>query len=565
MDQSQRRPFDRNDTRPKGRGAESFAKLYERPLPYSAEAEMGLLGAMLLDPKVTPDVLGLVNKPEQFFEARHGLIFHTLVEVYDSKPDADLIPIVDALRVKGHLDDIGGQDYLLRLAQDTPSPAGAKYYAKLVADKHRLRRLIEAADGMIYAALNSGDYGLDATGEIIDLAEKSVFDIAQESQTADPQELAALLQKELERLEKADGKSLLGLATGFHDLDEKLLGLQKGDLLILAARPSMGKTALALNLAEQIARGGRTPESPQRGAHAAVGVFSLEMSKASLVQRLLSAFSGVSGQRLRTGELTATERATIKTCAEGLEDTPLFIDDTPGLTILQLRTRARRMVTQHAVQCIVIDYLQLLTAPGSARESRQAEVSAISRGIKALAKELEVPVLCLAQLNRASEQREGNRPRMSDLRESGSIEQDADVVLLLHREDYYHRGEPAWNPEHPEFNEENRDKIGTAELIIAKQRNGPTGTVQLTWDAATTRFKSHSSMPDSAVPYSSGGSYGADFGNPFDRSVEPKPAPRASGGPTGFPSSPKSGPISNHRDGGGPDRGGGMDEELPPF
>ncbi|QYU67436.1 replicative DNA helicase [Leptolyngbya sp. 15MV] len=433
-------------------------------------------------------------------------------------------------------------------------------YAKTVADKARLRRLIEAADRIIYDALNSGEYGIDATREIIDTAETLVFEIAQEDQNkTDPQELATLVRQELERLESADGRGISGLPTGFHDLDKLLSGLQPGEMIVLAARPSMGKTALALNLAEQVARGGRTPEEAPRGSPVAVGVFSLEMSKASLVQRLLSAFSQVDSQRIRTGQLSAQERATIRTCAEGLIETPVHIDDTPGLAVLQLRSRARRMVAQHGVGCIIIDYLQLLSAPGAGRESRQVEVSAISRGIKALARELNVPVVVLSQLNRASEQREGNRPRMSDLRESGSIEQDADVVLLLHREDYYHRGEPAWDPQSPEFDEANREKIGTAELIVAKQRNGPTGTVMLTWDSRTTRFRNHAGHG-----FGASGHYAASFdaavSNPFD--AEPKPerhaAPR-----TAFAPRPATGPVEGHRDGGGPDRPDFDDPDAP--
>ncbi len=276
------------------------------------------------------------------------------------------------------------------------------------------------------------------------------------------------------------------------------------------------------------------------------------MSKSSLVQRLLSAAASVDSHRMRTGHLSEQEMATLHTTAEMLQETPIFIDDTPGLTVMALRARARRMVAQHSVRAGIIDYLQLLSAPGSARESRQVEVSSISRGLKALARELRVPVVCLSQLNRASEQREGNRPRMSDLRESGSIEQDADVVILLHREDYYHLHNPQWA-------EENPDKVNTAELIVAKQRNGPTGTVQLTWDPKTTRFKNHAG-------YGGGidgpGAYAG--ANPFD-ATEPKSLPSAAPRAGGFPAGARTGPVEDFRDGGGPDRdeeGGG---DLPPF
>jgi replicative DNA helicase len=558
-----------------GRPLESFAKLYERPLPFSLEAEMALLGSMILDPRAASDVMSVIAGAEDFYSEAHAAIYKALVDVYDRSPDADLVLIVDTLRDRGQLDEAGGPEYLARLANETPSAAGALRYARTVADKAKLRRLIDAADQIIYDALNVGDFGLDGAREVIDIAESMVFEIAQEDQKADPQALADLLQAELARIEASDGRGISGLPTGFMDLDKLLSGLQPGEMTILAARPSMGKTALALNLAEQIARGGRTPDDPPRGPHVGVGIFSLEMSKSSLVMRLLSAFSQVDSHRMRTGHLTKTELGTLRLAAEeGLSDVPLYIDDTPGLSVLALRARARRMAAQHSIKCIIIDYLQLLTAPGSSRESRQVEVSAISRGIKALARELNIPIVCLSQLNRASEQREGNRPRMSDLRESGSIEQDADVVILLHREDYYHVQDPGWA-------EENPDKVNTAELIIAKQRNGPTGVAMLTWDNRTTRFRNHAGSYGGGFGGGQGG-WGASSGggggggggpipfpgdNPFAApapyAAEPKPAFDAAQR-SAFAPGARTGPISNHRDGGGPERE--LDEgELPPF
>jgi replicative DNA helicase len=574
-----------------GRPLESFAKLYERPLPFSLEAEMALLGSMILDPRAAADVMGIISGAGEFYSEANGAIYKALIDVYDNTPDADLVAIVDVLRDRGQLEDIGGPEFLARLASETPSAAGALRYAKTVADKAKLRRLIDAADQIIYDALNVGEYGIDGAREVIDAAESMVFEIAQEDQKADPQGLADLLQIELQRIESSDGKGISGLPTGFMDLDKLLSGLQPGEMTILAARPSMGKTAFALNLAEQIARGGRTPDDPPRGPHVGVGVFSLEMSKSALVTRLLSAFSQVDSHRMRTGHLNKTELSMLRTAAEdGLSDVPLYIDDTPGLTILALRARARRMVAQHNVRCFIIDYLQLLSAPGSGRESRQVEVSAISRGIKALARELSVPIICLSQLNRASEQREGNRPRMSDLRESGSIEQDADVVILLHREDYYHVQDPGWA-------EENPDKVNTAELIIAKQRNGPTGVVTLMWDNKTTRFRNHAgsyagggwdgpvSSPQGGYGGGGGGGFGGGGGggiggrvgggsggtpfagdNPFAApafGAEPKPAAPAAQR-SAFAYRPPAGPVENHRDGGGPDRDAD-ESELPPF
>lgn len=526
----------------------------DRPPPYSLEAEMALLGALLLDPRVTPDVLGLVSRPEDFYAEAHAAIFRTLVEVYDRQPDADLVPILDALRDRGQLELIGGEEYLRRLATDSPGSTGAMHYARIVADKAKLRRLIDAAEQIRHEALSSGQLGLDGAREVLDRAEMMVFEIAQEDRRSDPQSLADLLQREVDRLEASEGQGISGLPTGFDDLDELLRGLQPGEMIVLAARPSMGKTAMALTLAEQIARGGRTPWQPHpRGPSVPVAVFSLEMTRGAVAQRFLSAMSQVSSHELRSGKRfgDAEWRRILHACGE-LKDCPVYIDDTPGLTVLQLRARARRMVAQHGVRAIFVDYLQLLTAPGASRESRQVEVSAISRSIKALARELNVPVVCLSQLNRASEQREGNRPRMSDLRESGSIEQDADVVMLLHREDYYHVGNPDWAAENP-------DKVGVAEVIVAKQRNGPTDVVRLTWDPHTTRFKSY-------APY-----------REEDAFVRSRPAPARFGGaapesgasaagssrsaPPSFGPRAPTGPVADFRDGGGPDR----DDDEAPF
>lgn len=319
-------------------------------------------------------------------------------------------------------------------------------------------------------------------------------------------------------------------------------------------------TAFALNLAEQAAFGGATPWSAPIGKPAAVAIFSLEMSRGSLAQRLISARSGIDLHHLRTGQMGMEEWNRLNTACGELHEAPIYIDDTPALTVLQLRARARRMVSQFGVQVIIIDYLQLLTSPTAARESRQVEVATISRGIKALARELSVPVVCLAQLNRGTEQREGNRPRMADLRESGSIEQDADVVMLLHREEYYHKGDEEWLAD-----PENEEKIGLAELIIAKQRNGPTGVVKLTWDSRTTRFKSHDPHRHAAQAEGFGGGF-----NEYSSAAgaagagAPEIHTRAQGGPPAFAPGPKAGPAPGFRDGGGPDEFED-DDEIAPF
>ncbi|MEO1512776.1 MAG: replicative DNA helicase, partial [Planctomycetota bacterium] len=398
-------------------------------------------------------------------------------------------------------------------------------------------------------------------GTLVDAAQQAFFDIAGEGESSGPERLSKLLSEELLRLEAQEGGSgMLGVPTGYEDLDKLMSGLQPSELIILAARPSMGKTALALNLAEQVAFGGRTPWHPpaEESEQRPVGIFSLEMSKEALALRLISSRSGVDAQALRTGELTKQQWEDIREACDELYNAPMYIDDSPGLTILQLRAKARRMKDRFDIQALFIDYLQLLTAPGAARESRQVEVSTISRQIKSLARELKIPVVCLAQLNRGAEQRERNRPRMSDLRESGSIEQDADVIMLLHREAYYHKDDEQWM-----HDPENEDKINLSEVIIAKQRNGPTGVVKLTWDGAITRFKTMDQRPSDP--------YGGGYGGPGYGTIEPPPgghppAGSAGSGGAGWASSggssdprgggytfapgQRSGPVDEHRDGG---------------
>lgn len=525
-------------------GGDAMQKLFEREPPHAVEAEMCLLGAMLLDPRVISDVIPLVLSGECFYTERHAAIYDAIVEVYERRDVVDLVQIAQSLKDRGMLEGaagVGGPEYLVRLAEQAPGSVNAAHYARIVGEKYRLRRLIDAASQILYEAYHAGERGPDGTKEVLDVAEQMVFDIAETTDASDAQRLSELLHHAMERLEANEGRSITGLTTGYYDLDQLLAGLQEGEMSIIAARPSMGKTTLALNLAEQVALGGAIGSGESE--RAPVAFFSMEMSKQAVAQRLLSARSGVDAHLLRTNKIGEQHfQKLVRACGE-LGEAPIFIDDTPGMTVLQLRARVRRMASQHKVKCVFVDYLQLMTAPGAARESRQVEVSAISRGLKALARELNIPVVCLSQLNRGAEQREGHRPRMSDLRESGSIEQDADVVMLLHREDYYHVGDEAWARENP-------DKIGLAEIIVAKQRNGPTGTVSLTWNSAITRFQNHAGNarfePDSVV-------------------VRPQTKPGALGGSFGSSQRPSTGPVSGHRDGGGPERDGADDDfgDLP--
>ena len=589
--------------------------MFGKQAPRNLEAEMSLLGSMILDPNVITDVMALVAGPKDFYQESHQHIYAAVIEVYDRTNTFDLVQLQNALRDKGVEELCGGADYLVQLAECVPSAVNAPHYAKIVAEKAKLRKLIDAAGEIAHKAYNAGDLGPEGAREVLDEAEMKVFSIAEQANTADAASLSELLESEMRRIESVEfgGAGLNGVKTHFDDLDKLLQGLQPSEMLILAARPSMGKTAFVLNLAEQIALSG-APYSPTRGSKGTpVAIFSLEMSKEALTQRLLSQASGISSQFIRSAQISNRDMAKLLTASEDLKSAQIYIDDTPQLTVLTLRARARRLCMQYGVKCILIDYLQLMTSPSAARDGRQNEVSAISRGIKALARELNVPIVCLSQLNRASENREGNRPRMSDLRESGSIEQDADVIMLLHREEYYHLQDPSWAAENP-------DKVGLAELIVAKQRNGPTGVVKFVWDNNITRFKPHDpnahapdgfsggadfvgggmsggrsgggdfnpnysspsqaagSSPFDSAPRSSGGSnwinpaaaqqpaapasdFTDAFADPFaadssGSASEPAPFEIKPTRPAGsaFGSRPKSGPAANHRDGGGSDQ-----------
>jgi replicative DNA helicase len=455
-----------------------LARLFSALPPAAPEAEMSLLGSILVDPRVISDVLGILRHADDFSLPAHSTIYATMRDLYDRTSTVDVVSLFHRLKDLGQLEDIGGQEYLQTLALGVPSAANATEYARIVREKATLRELIRAAGEILVDAHEARQ---DAS-LVLEEAEKRIFEIAQHREARAAESLAELLDETVRRLEDNDGQNITGVPTGFDELDEMLSGLQSGEMIVLAARPSMGKTALSLNILENAAAAGKP-----------VVMFSLEMGKQQLVQRLLCAKAGIDGQKLRRNRLTRDDFARLQAACGDLQHAPIYIDDTPGLTLLQMRSKARRLHEQHGVKMVVIDYLQLMSS-GSRAESRQVEVSEISRGVKAMARELEVPVVCLSQLNRASEGREGHRPRMSDLRESGSIEQDADVVLMLHREEYYHLGDPNWAEANPE-------KRNIAEVIVAKQRNGPTGTVNLVWDSRTTAFRNLARPHAGAVEY----------------------------------------------------------------
>ncbi len=435
-------------------------KLFEKLPPSAIEAEAALLGSMLHDWRVCGDVVQIIKGADDFYLGKHAAIYGVLVELYDQTQSIDMVQLNQKLADKQMLEQVGGLDYLIELMEAVPSAASAEHYANIVRDKAVLRGLIETSGQILYDAYHTD---LPAQ-ELLEAAEKQIFEIAQFGNADHASHLKDLLQETWDRLESDDGRAVTGVETGFFELDEMTNGLQPGELIIIAARPSMGKTAFALNMAEHM---GATAKVP-------VAVFSLEMSKQQLTQRLLCSRSGVDSHKLRRNLLTRDDFSKLSLTVGELSEAPIYIDDTPGLSLLGLRAKSRRLCAQFDIKAIFIDYMQLMSAPGS--ESRQQEVSNISRGIKALARELSVPVVCLSQLNRSAEQREGHRPRMSDLRESGSIEQDADVVMMLHREDYFHKGEE-------DYVDNNQ-----AEVILTKQRNGPTGTVKLAFHGPTTRF-----------------------------------------------------------------------------
>ena len=537
---------------------------------------MALLGSLILDPDKFNDVLLIIPSSGFFFAESHGAIFDALASLYEHNQSGDLVQLVSRLQELGQLDQLGGPEYLVRLAESTPTAVNAPYYAKIVRSKYQLRKLLDISHEIIYDVhtLDPRMHVEEHAQQALDRAEQRVFEINEESSYLEDQTLGQLLQERLDYLEQNEGRTITGVASNYLDLDDMTSGLQNGELVIVAARPSMGKTALALNLAEQIAFGGspyeKDPKTP-------IGFFSMEMSKASLAQRLLCSRAQVDSQKVRRNQLNKEEFGRLMDAAAELSEAPIFIDDTPALSVTALRAKARRMVSRHDVKCLFVDYLQLMSSPGSAGEGRQQEVSSISRGIKALSRELNVPIVCLAQLNRGAEQREGHRPRMADLRESGSIEQDADMIVLLHREEYYHVGDREWL-EDPD----NAEKIGLAELIIAKQRNGPTGVVKLTWDNKTTRFKNHQQAAGAYRAYEEsgsgghgagsgyGGSGGSGYGGASGAAFGGSPGAGGGGAAAGgvgavgepkrvaFAPGSKSGPAEDHRDGGGPD----ADEDL---
>ena len=436
-------------------------------MPESLEAEAGVLGSMIVDPKCISQVVEIL-KTDAFYRVEHQMLFDAIVAVYEQHKGGavDAVLLRDELKKRKQLDAVGGVEYIGRIMESVPSSANVLYYAGIVKDKQLLREMIGAVSEIL-------DEAYDQSGEPnekLDEAERRIFAVTDKKITGAAVPLRDLVTQAYELIEKREGSLVTGLPTGYFKLNEKTCGLQNGEMIIIAGRPSIGKTALALNIAEHIGAEEKIP----------VGIFSLEMGKQQLAERFLCSMSHIDSNLVRRGLLDTEQLKKLRETCGKLYEAPIYIDDSSTLTPLELRAKARRLSSQHDIKCIIVDYMQLMHLGTSRIESRQQEISTISRYLKALARELNIPVVVLSQLNRAPEGRTDNRPRMSDLRESGSIEQDADVVMLLHRDDYYHRGEK-------DYTETNK-----AELIIAKQRNGPTGNVELVFVEKYTRFESAS-------------------------------------------------------------------------
>ncbi len=439
--------------------------------PHSVEAEQSVLGGILLDTSAWDKVTDLLSESD-FYRHEHRLIWRHIGRLTEHARPIDVITVAESLESHNELEKAGGLVYLGTLAQNVPSAANIRRYAEIVRERAIMRKLVEVGSEIATSAYNPG--GRDA-GQLLDEAESRVFEISEQGErgragfTAIPPLLTQVVER-IETLYNRDNASdVTGVATGFTDLDRMTSGLQPGDLVIVAGRPSMGKTAFSINIAENIALEGKP-----------VAIFSMEMGGTQLVMRMIGSVGRLNQHTLRTGKLEDEDWPRMTHALGLLNDAPIFIDETAGLNALELRSRARRLHRQHGgLGLIVIDYIQLMSSPsGKASENRATEISEISRSLKSLAKELQVPVIALSQLNRSLEQRPNKRPVMSDLRESGAIEQDADLILFIYRDEVY--------------NPDSQDK-GAAEIIIGKQRNGPIGTVRLTFRGEFTRFENHAS------------------------------------------------------------------------
>ena len=434
--------------------------LLKRVLPHSIEAEQSVIGSMIMDREAIT-IASEVICGDDFYGRQYGVLFDAMVELNDEGKPVDLVTLQDRLREKDVPPEVSSLEFIRDLITAVPTSANIKYYANIVAEKSTLRKLIRLNEEIV----NTCYTGKESLEVILEDTEKRVFELVQKRNTGEFVPIRQIVMNAMDKIEIAsrnDG-NVTGIATGFIDLDYRTAGMQPSDLILVAARPSMGKTAFVLNMAQYMAF----------NQNQTVAIFSLEMSKEQLVNRLFSMESRVDSQHLRTGKLSDAEWEKLIESAGMIGRSNLIIDDTPGISISELRSKCRKYKLEHDLKIIIIDYLQLMSGSGRGSDSRQQEISDISRSLKALARELNVPVVALSQLSRAVEQRPDHRPMLSDLRESGAIEQDADVVMFIYRDDYYNK---------------DTDKKGIAEIIIAKQRNGPIGTVELVWMPDYTKF-----------------------------------------------------------------------------
>jgi len=435
----------------------------KRP-PHSAEAEQSIIGGLMLENQVWDKVSSKLCEAD-FYRTEHRILYRAIVGLSSKSQPFDVVTLLDTLKSNNELDEAGGEAYLFELANNTPSVANVSAYADIVREKSVQRQLIAVASEIADSAYNPAGREVP---ELLDFAETKVFAIAEQTASdGGPETIKSILVRAVERIDALyhSGDSITGLATGLVDLDNMTSGLQPSDLIIVAGRPSMGKTTLVMNIAEHAAIKAGKP----------VLAFSMEMPSDSLAMRMMSSLGRIDQHRIRTGKLDDDDWPRVTSAVHMLSEAPLFIDDTPGLSPAEMRARARRLMKEHGqLGLIVVDYLQLMKVPGFKADNRTAEISEISRSLKSLAKELSVPVIALSQLNRSLEQRQDKRPIMSDLRESGAIEQDADLICFIYRDEVY--------------NEDSPDK-GTAEIIVAKQRNGPIGKVRVAFLGKYTRFE----------------------------------------------------------------------------
>ena len=428
--------------------------------PQDVDAERSVLGAMFLQESAVSEVFGLLGA-DDFYKKGHRIIMRTMADLFERNEPIDEVTVAAALKTSGELEAAGGIAYLAGLTESVPTAANAMYYARIVRDRSLARRLIDAATDIAQLGYEGGDVAL-----ALDQAEAKIFEITHGREERDFVPLKQAIKTAFQQIEQAYERkaTVTGVATGYIDMDQKTAGLQPSDLIIIAGRPSMGKTALALNIGQNTAIRDKTP----------VAVFSLEMSKEQLVLRMLCSEARIEAQKIRSGFLKDTDWPKLATAASVLSQAPVYLDDTGAISLLEMRAKARRLKAEKGLGLIVVDYLQLMR--GRQTENREREISEISRGLKSLAKELNVPVVALSQLNRSLESRQDKRPMLSDLRESGAIEQDADVICFVYRDEYY--------------NEKSNDK-GIAEIIIGKQRNGPTGMIKLRFFNEFTRFDNY--------------------------------------------------------------------------